>query len=298
MAVVSASTNPELFPTYYEKKIVEFVKENLPAIDYGQVHKFQPNMGKTAKFTRFIPIALATTPLTNSPTPALGANITVQQVDVTMQEYGNYIELDEFSDVTSFTPLLDNASTLLAYNAQQSLNKLAINEITAGTNVIYADSVADRSSLTGSKYMSKSDIRKAVNTLQKNNIQPFADGYYVMFIHPDKLLNIFTDSEFITLALAKPEGLGKGVITEVFGAKIITSTSLPIVSNGGTPSKDVYLSVVFGSNAYGVVPPDSDSLKMTMTNIDKLGRIKTPGWKAYFTAKRLYEPAIVRIESN
>ena len=37
---------------------------------------------------------------------------------------------------------------------------------------------------------------------------------------------------------------------------------------------------------------------VVQTNVDRLGRVKTLGWKAYFAIKRLYEPAIVRVESN
>lgn len=297
---VTGQTNPELFPLYYERKLIEYVKQNLLATRFGQRFSFQPNTGRTAVFTRFSPLSVSTTPLTDQATPAQGAGISSQQVQATINEYGNYIDLDEFTDITSFVPLVDVATDLLSYNAQQTLDKVAMEELTAGTNVLYAGGVSQRSGLDGTKKLSKTEIRKAVNLLQRADIPPFQDGYYVCLLHPDKVLDLFTNEELIQLATARFEAVEKGMIGAFGGVKFYISTALPILSGagGGTPAADVYQSLVLGANAYGVVDLDSKSVQMVYTNVDKLGRIKTIGWKAYFTAKRLYEPAIVRIESN
>jgi len=296
---VSGQTNPELFPLYYEKKVLEYMKENLVALRYGQKFRLPPNSGRTAVWTRFQPLPVDTTPITDQPTPSSGASMTTQQIQATVEEYANYIDLDEFTDITSFVPLVDQATDLLSYNAQQTLDRIAMNELTTGTNVLYAGGVADRASLDGTKKLSKTEIRKAVNMLQRQNIPPFPDGYYVCLIHPDKTLDLFTDQELIQMSIAKREAIEKGFIGEFAGVKFIVSTTLPIVPNGNaTNPADVYLTVVLGQNAYGVVDIDGNTFKMTYTNLDKLGRVKTIGWKAYFAVKRLYEPAIVRIESN
>ncbi|MCS7317329.1 MAG: N4-gp56 family major capsid protein [Candidatus Dojkabacteria bacterium] len=298
MPTITSVTNPQLFPLYYEKKLLEYVKENLVVLRYGQKYSFQTQSGRTARFTRFVPLSVSTTPITDLPTPTSGASISSQYVEASINEYGNYIDLDEFSDITAFTPLLDISTDLLSYNSQQVLDKVGMNEITNGTNVIYAGGVTSRSSLDGTKLISQSNIRNAVNLLQRQNIQPYEDGYYVCFIHPDKLLELFTENNLITLANAKLDTFEKGVVAQAFGVKFVITTAMPIVTNGGTPPKDVYLTMVIGKNSYGVVDLDGNSIQMSFTNLDKLGRIKTVGWKAYFTAKRLYEPALVRIESN
>lgn len=296
---VTGRTNPELFPQYYERKLLAYVKENLLALRFGQKYSLPRNSGRQAAFTRFEPLPKATTPITDQPTPSTGASMNTRQVTVQLEEYGNYIELDEFTDMTSFIPLVDQATDLLSYNAQQTLDAIAMNELTTGTNVLYAGSVTQRADLTGNQKITKTEIRKAVNMLQRNNIPPFPDGYYVCFIHPDKTIDLFSDQELIQMSLAKKEALEKGFIGEFAGVKFYVSTTLPIVPNGNTTSPaDVYLTVVFGQNAYGIVDLDGNTIQMVQTNLDKLGRVKTIGWKAYFAVKRLYEPAIVRIESN
>jgi N4-gp56 family major capsid protein len=297
---VTGATLPELFPLYYERKLLEYIKANLVATKYGQKFSMPVHSGRTAVWTRFQPLNPATTPITFQPTPTTGASMATQQVQATIEEYANYIELDEFTDITSFVPLVDQATDLLSYNAQMSLDAIAMAELTSGTNVLYADGVSGRSALDGTKKLSKSDIRKAINILKRNNIPPFPDGYYVVLIHPDKTLDLFTDTELIQLAIASKDIFEKGVVGQYGGAKFVESTTLPILAGagGGSPAADVYQTVVLGMNAYGVVDIDGKSVQMVFTNVDKLGRVKTIGWKAYFACKRLYEPALVRIESN
>ena len=295
---VTGQTNPELFPLYNERKLLEYVRENLVATKYGQRFTLPPNSGRTAVFTRFQPLSVSTTPLTDQPTPSSGASMSTQQIQAQIQEYGNYIDLDEFTDITSFTPLLDAATDLLSYNAQQTLDRVALSQLSQGTNVWYAGGVSGRSALDGTKKLSKADIRKSSALLQRQNIQPFQDGYYIAILHPDKLLDLFSDTELIQLAIASKDILEKGVVGQYGGVKFVVSTTAPVLEGAGGNSSDVYQTIVLGMNAYGVVDLDGTTLQMTYTNLDKLGRIKTIGWKAYFTAKRLYEPAIVRIESN
>lgn len=299
MAIITGATNPELFPTYYERKLLAYVKQNLPILDYGQKFSLPPNSGKTAIFTRFTPLPIVKDPITYKPTPSQGANLKTEQVSVQLEEYANYIDLDQFTDITSFVPLLDQAIDKLAYNAKQTLHAIAMDELTAGTNVIYAGGVSSRDKLDGTKPLTKAEIRKASTLLKRADIPPFADGYYVCFIHPDKVNDLFTDQELMMLSMTRKEPIAQGYIGEYAGVRFIETTAMPIISNGNTNTPaDVYQTLVVGSNAYGVVDLDGNTLKTVFTNLEKLNRYKTVGWVSYFATKRLYEPAIVRIESN
>jgi N4-gp56 family major capsid protein len=292
MATITGITNPELFPQYYERKLLQYVKQNLPVLDYGQKFSMPQNSGRVAVFTRFAPLPIAKTPITFQPTPTTGASLAAQQVSVSIEEYGNYIDLDEFTDITSFAPLMDISIDRLAYNAKQSLHAVAMDELTAGTNVIYAGGATSRSGLDGTKKLTKAEIRQAATLLKRNDIPPFADGYYVCFIHPDKVNDLFTDQELIMLSMSRKEPIAQGYIGELAGVRFIETTAMPVLDG------NVYQTLVVGSNAYGVVDLDGNTLQTVYSNLDKLGRVKTVGWKAYFAVKRLYEPAIVRIESN
>jgi N4-gp56 family major capsid protein len=299
MAVITGATNPELFPIYYERKLLQYVKQNLPVLDYGQKFSLPRNSGKKAVFTRFAPLPVVETPITNQPTPGTSANMSTEQVEAQVEEYANYYDLDEFADLTSFVPLLDRAIDNLAYNAKQSLHKITMNELASGTNVIYAGGVTSRSALDGTKPLTLTEIRKAATLLKRRDIPTFEDGKYVCFIHPDKTEQLFSNQDLITLSITKRDAIGQGYLGEISGIKIIETTAMPIIPNGNTNSPaDVYQTIIVGANAYGIVDLDGNTIQTVYSNLDKLGRVKTVGWKAYFAAKRLYEPAIVRIESN
>lgn len=298
MATVGKTTHPELFPLYYERKLIEYTKANLVALKFGQKRSLPVNAGRTIEFYRANPMPVVTTPITDKPTPPPSNLPNLTPIQVTVEEYGDSIDLYEFADITSFIPLIDYATDILADQAQRSLDTIAMNELTSGTNVLYAGTATARSDLIGTVKLTKTEIRKAVNLLQRENIPPFDDGYYVCLIHPDKILDLFTDQELILLAQASMSAFEKGLVGQFAGAKFYVSTTLPIVESGGTPSAPVYLTLVLGKDAYGIVDIDGNSMRMVQTNVDRLGRVKTIGWKAYFAVKRLYEKAIVRIESN
>jgi N4-gp56 family major capsid protein len=298
---ITGTDLPEMFPQYYERKLLAYVKENLVANRYGQKFSLPRNSGRTAVFTAFEPLPVNTTPITFQPTPSTGASLATRQVSVTVEEYANYIDLDDFTDITSFVPLMDRAVDLLAYNAQQTLDRIAMNELTSGMNVIYAGGAGSRNALDGTKKLTKTEIRKAVIQLERQNIPKFPDGSYVCILHPDKLLDLFTDSELITLSMTRRDPIEQGYIGEFFGVKFVSTTAIPILKISTILDgdlQDVYLTLVLGDNAYGVVDIDGNTLQTVYTNMDKLGRVKTVGWRAFYAVKRLYEPAIVRIESN
>ncbi len=295
MPTVSGATNPELFPAYYEKKLLETVKANLVALAYGQRRQIKRNSGRQVVFTRFEPLPTNTTPITFQPTPADGKTIATQQITATVEEYGDFMDLDEFSEITSFVPLINEATDLLAFQAKETLEELTIKELTTGLNVQFANGQTSRDALTATDKLTKDEIRKAVNTLKKNFIPPFSDGYYVCFIHPDKMLELFSSQDLLELSWMNRESFEKGVVAKFAGVKFVETTKMPIVANA--TGVNVYQTVIVGQNAYGLIDIDGNSIQMTFTNLDKLGRVKTIGWKAYFTAKRLYEPAILRIES-
>ena len=298
---VTGQTNPEFFPKFYDRKLLAYLKENLVALRFAQRRELPQNSGREVVFTRFEPLPPNPEPITFKPTPSEGKSFSTTQISVTVEEYGDYMDLDEFTDVTSFVPLLSEAVDQLAYQAQRTLDYLTMKEITSGTNVMFPNGKTAATDLTADDKLTKELIRKAVANLKRNLIPPFPDGYYRCFIHPDKVNDLFTVEDLINLQIANASGkpAESGTIAQFAGVKFIETTTVPteVVTNSNNQQVTVYKTVIFGQNAYGMVDINGRSVQMVYTNLDKLQRVKTVGWKAYFAAKRLYEPAIVRIET-
>jgi len=298
---VTGQTNPELFPKFYDRKLLAYLKENLVALRFAQRRELPQNSGREVVFTRFEPLPPNPEPITFKPTPSEGKSFSTTQISVTVEEYGDYMDLDEFTDVTSFVPLLSEAVDQLAYQAQRTLDYLTMKEITSGTNVMFPNGKTAATDLTADDKLTKELIRQAVANLKRNLIPPFPDGYYRCFIHPDKVNDLFSVEDLINLQIANASGkpAESGTVAQFGGVKFIETTTVPteVVTNSNNEQITVYKTVIFGQNAYGMVDINGRSVQMVYTNLDKLQRVKTVGWKAYFAAKRLYEPAIVRIET-
>jgi len=301
MPTITEQTNPELFPKFYDAKLLAYLKENLVTRRFAQRRSLPRNSGREIIFTRFEPLPPNTTPITFQPTPSEGKAFNTSQISVTVEEYGDYIELDEFTEITSFVPLLSEAVDQLAYQAQRTLDYLTMKEITSGTNVMYPNGKTAATDLTSDDKITKDLVRNAVAILKRNLIPPFPDGYYRCLIHPDKINDLFTVDDLINLQIANAQGrpAESGVVAQFAGVKFVETTVAPTetVTNSNNQQITVYKTVIFGQNAYGVVDVDGNSVQMVYTNLDRLQRVKTVGWKAYFAAKRLYEPAIVRLET-
>jgi len=298
---VTGQTNPELFPKFYDRKLLAYLKENLVALKFAQRRELPKNSGREVVFTRFEPLPPNPEPITFKPTPSEGKSFSTTQISVTVEEYGDYMDLDEFTDVTSYVPLLSEAVDQLAYQAQRTLDYITMKEITSGTNVMFPNGKTAATDLTADDKLSKDLIREAVANLKRNLIPPFPDGYYRCFIHPDKVNDLFTVEDLINLQIANASSkpAESGIVAQFGGVKFIETTTVPteVVTNSNNQQITVYKTVIFGQNAYGMVDINGQSVQMVYTNLDKLQRVKTVGWKAYFAAKRLYEPAIVRIET-
>lgn len=278
---IGQHSHPELSPVDYWKTLVERVKNNIITLRFGQ--KTRP-VNNSAVFYRTV------TEKSNSKS--------IIPVSEQVRSYRYYITLPDFVDVNSRTPLLDYAMNILASEAWKNILDESMNELVSGTNVIYADEASSRILLAGDKKLTKADIRRAVNLLQGENIQPFEDGSYVCLIHPDKLLEIFTAQELEILGKTKVSGTEEGSVLQYAGTKFYMTTALPIVQNGTIFPKDVYFTLVFGKNAYGVVDIDHTTLKIDYLGMNEEGKADIIYCEAHFAVKRLDEKAIVRIESN
>ena len=294
-AAISQSTNPELFPAYYNRKLLSFLQANLVVAQDAQPSSIPAGAGVSMQWLRMALLAVDTTPITGLPSPE-GEDISNDNVNATCQEYGKSIDFYDYADLTSFYPLADANTMRLSINARQTLERIVFETIASGSNVYYAGGVADRDALDGTKYASKSDVRKLAAILESLNVPYFADGTYHCPIHPDMVLSLFTDDDLMKMAMAFPEAIKKGFIGQFANVSFFKTTNVPTVLNSS--NKVCYQSVVYGADAFGTPDIDGKSVSMRTTNVDRMGRVKTMSWVGYFAAKRLEEARIVRFETN
>ena len=93
-------------------------------------------------------------------------------------------------------------------------------------------------------------------------------------------------------------------IGKVANVRFVETSEAKIFVGGGKDGRDVYATLIFGDNAYGTTSVEGGGLQHIVKQLgsagtaDPLNQRATCGWKALFTAKRLVEQYMVRIETT
>lgn len=287
---------------FYERALMRRLVPNLVYTKYGQRRSAPKNEGDTVSFRRFNALAPATDALTEGVTPS-GSDLTVSSLTATVKQYGDFVEISDKLDMVGIDPVLSESAGVLGEQAALTIDTIVRDEVTSGTSVIYAGGKANRDALTAADVITSADIRKAVRTLKRNNAKPMEGGFYIGIIHPDVAYDIMSDSMWQDIS--KYSGgtqIMKGEIGKLHGVRFIESTNNRQAENTG--KVPVHLSMIIGQDAYGVVDVAGRSKPEMIVKgagssgtADPLNQRATSGWKAMFTAKRLQELAMVRIES-
>lgn len=113
---------------------------------------------------------------------------------------------------------------------------------------------------------------------------------------------ILIGSDVAEIASANAAAAGSATLTlKAAGSYAANAVIYP--GEGGAKGRDVYSTLIGGSNAYGVTEVDGGGLKHIVKALgsagtaDPLDQRATAGWKAIKTAERLVEQYMVRVES-
>lgn len=128
--------------------------------------------GLTAYFVRYARMNVPLTTLTEGTDPA-NSSFSLEQVTVTLDQWGDVITLTDVAQLATSHPLLQQAVELLSDNAQRVIDREIQIVWLAGTNVIYGDgSVASRATVTAAMKISDTLIHKARVTLSDAGAPP------------------------------------------------------------------------------------------------------------------------------
>ena len=237
--------SPEM-KTFYDKTLITLAGANLIHEQFGQKRPVPSGSGKTVEFRRFSRLPKALKPITEGITPA-GNKLSVSAVSCTVDQYGDYIEQTDMLELTAVDNTIVEATKELASQAGLTLDTIVRNEITGGTNVIYAPKVKNgaetevlsRADITKDCRLRVKDVFKAAAELKAVNA-PKIDGSYVAVIHPYVAFDLMQEAGDKWLSIAKyvnPENILKGEIGTLGGVRFVESTEAKIfgpaeISNG------------------------------------------------------------------
>lgn len=299
--MVSITTGlTQVMSTYYDKRFLERAKAELRH-DFGaQVKNHKMNMGKVVRFTRFTPLALATTPLTEATDPS-AVDMTATNVDATLTEYGNYTIVGSLFSATSIDDNLEEHVDIHATNAGETIDAIIRNVLSAGATAQIAagkalTAVAATDTLTGL------EIRKAVRTLKTNKAKRFENGFFRGIIQPFQSMDLMGNSEWLSAyqyTSPDSDAIKKGVVGRIHGVEFVETNQGSIEASTVT----IYHTFIFGQNAYGVVRLESMTdpkvyVAQGVTQNNPLNMRSTVGWRMPFTALVLNATWVINVKTG
>lgn len=128
--------------------------------------------GLTAYMVRYARMSVPLATLTEATTPTQ-STFSLEQVTVTLDQWGDYLEISDVAQLTAKHPLMTQCVELLADNAARVMDREITIVMLAGTTVQYGDgSVASRGTITSSMVISDTIIQKVRVTMVNAGAPP------------------------------------------------------------------------------------------------------------------------------
>ncbi len=301
MGKTTSATLSSVMQTYYDKKLLQRAEKELVYKQLGRVGTMPRGEGKVIYWTRYTNMPAQTSTLTEGSDPT-ARGISAVTVSATIAEYGDLTQVTDFLELTAFDNVINSAVELLGYQAGLSVDTIVRDVVNDTTNVIYASGVADRTAISDADTMTISDVRKAVRTLRGANAKPMSNGMFAAVVHPDVEYDLQGDDAWVNAAKYVEKGIERiyqGETAEMYGVKFLRSSNAPVLVNSGSASgEDVYQSMIFGDEAFGVSDlVDIKTIVQSPSKNSALELYSDVGWKCKFASEILNDNFMVSIES-
>lgn len=327
MAVLGTTEYGDISPRTASKIVRELLKRADPDIvleKFGQAKEIGKGETKTITFRRYESLGLAMTTLTEGVTPTAQQLVSTDVV-ANLSQYGGRVTMSDQITDHHEDPVLKEATEILGEQSAQTLETARFYVVRGGTNAVYANG-AQRNAVN--TVATKAGFRSCIKALQRQNAKKLTTivsskvDYNTFSVLPSYYAACHTDCEgdirdipgFISAADYGTKPTMENEIGVVEKVRIVTSTLLTAFADGGGTastnstesttgtSSDVYPILIFGKNAFGVVPfKGMGAVKPMVVNAkpsdsDPLGQRSHVSWKASHTAVILNDLWMIRYE--
>lgn len=293
--------------TFYDRTMLEREVPELFLYEDGDKKVVPPGKGTSAEFRKLNSLPVPENSLEEGVTPE-GSKLSVTAVVATLKQEGDYVTITDVLDMQGKDPIITETSEMFGEQSAETIDSRIGDIVSAGTTVQYANQKASRDSITNADVLTGAELRKAKRRLKKANIKTFKDKTYHALIDADQEYDFKNDTSgngFVEVAkYANTKALLDGEIGMFDGIRIRVTSQAKTVDNSNGVT--VHKALVYGRHAYGVVDVEKGKGKAKVIvkpigsagTTDPLNQRGTIGWKAFFTAVRLNELGICRIETG
>ncbi|MFA5130736.1 MAG: N4-gp56 family major capsid protein [Patescibacteria group bacterium] len=301
---------------FYDTLMLTRLLPNLLHGLFAQIRDVPKNRGNVIRFRRYNNMTVVTDPLVEGVTPTATA-LTVTDVNATLYQYGAFVEHTDVILDTVEDPYLDELTQLIAEHGGQSLDTITREVLVAGTAVQYASTATSRGTVSPAMLFTLAEAREAVRTLKGNNVKKITrmqmpngnidtipgNACFVALVHPNTTYDLKDEADFVPVELYPSQtDILPGEVGRMDEIRFIESTYASAFEDEGLAAEDVYPTLIFGADAYGVSRITTKEFELinhppgSAGSADPLNQRGTNAWKAWFTAVILQQTAMLRVE--
>lgn len=292
--------------TMYDRRLLDRALPVFLHNRWGEKRPIPRGGGRSIEFRRMERLPTSTTALTEGTPPSETVGTFVKVV-CTVSQYGMFTRLSDMLELQAFDPVIAEYTDNYGESMGDSLDMLTRDTLVAGTQVQYASTATNRATVGSGMYFTDTELRKAIRTLENDNVKPLEDGKFVAIIHPNTKYDFFNDSTVRNVFLYATERgsnnpLFTGMIGDYYRTRFYETTNAKVFSSLGLSGADVYATLIMGKGFYGVSEFSAESAGIKVKNrgsggtSDPLDQVSTIGWKASHGAVILNEERAVRVE--
>lgn len=288
---------------------------------FGQVRDIPMNQTTDVRFRKYGSLSAATTALTEGVTPD-SSQISSTDITATALQYGSWVELTDWLKMTTQDAklgYLTEISEVLGDQMGDTLDQLTRDILAAGTTIQYAQGVAGRTTVAAGMYLTRDEIITATTTLLTNNAKymreaikasdgfntsPIMDGF-IGIIHPKTYRTLRDEPGWIPVSeYGDPnDRISPAEVGTLEDVRFLVTTNAKVFTAGGAGSIDVYATLIFGQEWYGLTRISGHEVEnITKTaetdgsTSDPLNQRNTMGWKVSYVTRILQQAFGLRVE--
>jgi N4-gp56 family major capsid protein len=286
MATTQISTIPnEILTVYSREAILEaqglFTFRNF--VDYKQQLGLEP--GKSIQFLKLNNITKGGV-LADEFTPMPKQAMTQSIVSITVNEWGNAIQVTRMAATASFRDLMADSAVLLGRDYAQVLDDYLRDIFLSTANVQYAGGGNANGDVGPANVFNTAEIKDAVEALKTLNVPPVyrnGDAAYICVCHPHQLRTLRDDNHWINArAYVNPMDIYRGEVGRYENVVFIETTQMPQTVGVGSGGIDLYSSIMFGDRMVGFA--ETVPLEIVSDGQQDFGRFLSLGWYSIFGA--------------
>lgn len=288
--------------TFYDRLLLVRTKAELIHTMFAQQRSIPQGGGKTVEFRRFAALPTATVPLTEGVPPTL-KDLQATAITATIAQYGDAVGFSDLVSTTTIDPILTETTSILAQQAGETIEEVVRDVLVAGTAVRYAGAATSRGAILATEVLTPAEVRLAVLDLKLGRARKIG-GFYQAMIHPRAAHDLMNTTEWREAQNLHATGAPfDGSLGTLYGVKFWESDITKIFVNAGAGSTvDVYISLFFGADAWGMVSLGGHNLQTIFKPLgsagtaDPVNQQQSMGWKTAFVAKILTDAFMLRLE--